>query len=137
LLYSIINEDRNYNWTKSFNELADDKVVENFAQELSENQQVINSITRYNTRDYVSLGEFINDEGYESISNVKRTNAYLISKKLLKENAIISSIEKNYNYNRNNIGAKISKKTVSQNKCCLVIIILFTSTIILFLLNVT
>jgi len=84
LLCSIINEEQNYNWSKSFNELADINIVENLADELSNNQQVISSIKRYSTRDFVSLGEFINDEGYESISNIKRTNAYLISKKTVK-----------------------------------------------------
>lgn len=136
LLYSIINESKNYNWTKPFNEIADILVIENLAQELSANQQVINSIKRYNTRDYVSLGELINDEGYESFSNAKRTNAYLISKKVLKENALISSVEKQYSDDKNSIRPKISKKAVSQNKGCLVTLILFISTVILFLLNV-
>jgi len=136
LLYSIINENKNYDWSKPFNEIADKSVIENLAQKLSENQQVINSIKRYNTRDYVSLGELINDEGYESFSNIKRTNAYLISKNVLKENNIISSIEKQFSYDRNSIEPKKSKKAVTQNKGCLVSFILFISTIILFLLNV-
>ena len=52
---------------------------------------MLNSIKRYTSRDYVTLGEIINDEGFESLGNIKRTNAYLISKASLQEKELISN----------------------------------------------
>lgn len=128
LIYSIINDNGNNNWSKPFNELADTKAVEKIAEKLSENPQVINSIKRYSTRDFVSLGEFIDDEGYVSMGNIKRTNAYLITNNLLKENNLISTKKSDANSNLNNTIRSNNnrvKNNLSQKQGCLGSILLF------------
>lgn len=137
LIYSIINCYGNFNWSKPFNELADAKVVEKIAEKLSENQQVINSVKRYSIRDYVSLGEFVNDEGYVSMGNIKRTNAYLITKDLLKENNLITATNSDTSYNKSNTTRSENnrvKKDLSHKQGCLGSIVLIISIVILIML---
>lgn len=129
LCYSILNDNHNYNWSKPFKEMANSTVIENISELLSKNQQVINSIKRYEPHDYIFLGKSINDDGYESLNNIDRTNAYQITKNLLSENKLLG-VKQFRNKSDNNIS---NSKVAHKKQGCLgsiIIVVLFILVII-------
>lgn len=114
LIYSIINNETKSNWRVPFINLANHNDVQSLAETLINDNQVITSVKRYNSRDFISFGEYTDKEGYINNGGSKRTNAYQITKKILIEKGILS----NFTYSPLN---KLSSKNIitPENKGCL------------------
>lgn len=127
LIYSIINNETKSNWRVPFINLANHNDVQSLAETLINDNQVITSVKRYNSRDFISFGEYTDKEGYVNYGGSKRTNAYQITKKILIEKGILSNStysplnktsskniitpENKFNYTNKNVASK--------NKGCL------------------
>lgn len=132
LIYSIINNETKSNWSIPFNNLANYSDVQSIAEILVNDKQLINSIKRYNSRDFISFGQHTDKEGYMTYGGSKRTNAYQVTKKILIEKKILS----HSSYSRlsetspnkispaNNIKLTNKKSIASNGKGCLSSIIL-------------
>ncbi len=141
LVYSLINNETKSNWRIPFSNLANHNEVQSIAEILVNDKQVVASIKRYNSEDFVSFGEYTDKEGFINYGGSKRTNAYQITKKLLIEKDLLpvsnyssannTSVQNNI-ATVNNISYS-NKKVSSKNKGCLgslIISLIITSIVV-------
>lgn len=126
LIYTILNHETKSKWCVPFNELINPKDLEAIAEILSQDQQVINSIKRYQRSDLVFLDQETDSNVYVSSGGIKRTNAYQITKKILIDRNLIKSPKSGSitkTVSKNSID-KSTKTDSSKNKGCFSSIVL-------------